>query len=197
MLTTGDIVNGIISANSEVSSGSERGSSLQPPTEARSAAHLRDDLMKRFHIEVDREAGSVTLELHGASRIEFIRAANSVIGDIYGRRAVSDLSLDRWSHDAPFTRQEEKATLAVQGAAPDSTNMSRTAQNAAGLNNVPGCDLAAAHTAYLLATGEDLFKTLHVRAETGVFRFYRDGLHQYFDFTDAPFRDVAASKRLG
>jgi hypothetical protein len=170
-------------------------STIESPV--RAAASAREALLQRFAIEVDRESGTVTYILGGASRAQFIKEANQVTQDLYGRRAVSELSLSRWSNDPRYLESSApREIVTIQGVAPDSTGLTRTEQAELGLNNAPTRDVVVGHIAYMVATGEDLFKRLHTRTDSGVLKLYRDGLHLYTDFVDAPYPDVGASKRL-
>ena len=74
--------------------------------------------------------------------------------------------------------------------------MTRAKQEAKGWNNVDLCDLAAAHAAYFIATGKDLFARNVVRARGGALYFDANGL-RVLDFNDDS-RDyrVAASAAL-
>ena len=198
MHTERDLVNGL-STGVELSSAdlasSTTTSNIDPALKA--AATAREELLQRFAIEVDRERGSVTFILAGTSRADFIKEVNDVTQALYGRRAVSDLTLSRCVHDLAHLEPTPLRTISsIQGVAPSSTGLSRSEQVERGLNDVPTKDLLVAHAAYHLATGEDLFQGHHSRSDSNVVKFYRDGLHVYQDFTDAPFHDVGGSKKL-
>lgn len=195
MLTDRDFVNGVLL---DQSAALNAGGTPDLNETLTSPVSRRGELMKHFEIVVDEAAGAVRLNLGQTAPIDFIRAAGEISLELHSRRAVGDLTLDRWSRNPDFKAPlGASGALHIQGAAPESLNMSRTEQTNAGLNNVTPAELAAAHAAYFLATGEDIFKNLHVRASQGVLRFFRDGVHHYSDdFIDAGFHDVAASKKL-
>jgi hypothetical protein len=197
MHTERDLVNGLSTGNlsSADLSSSTTTSNVDPALKA--AANARESLLQRFAIEVDRERGSATFILAGKSRADFIKEVNEVSQALYGHRAVSDLTLSRCLHDPAYLECTPPRTItSVQGIAPDSIGLSRSAQMEKGMSDVATKDLLVAHAAYLLATGEDMLRGLHSRSDANVVKFYRDGLHIYHDFTDAPFHDVGSSKKL-
>ena len=133
----------------------------------------------------------------GKSRMDLIKDAHELAQALYNRPGVYPDRLATWQSDPQFTQAVTQATpAAIDGCVPHSTNKPRSEQEANGWNDVDIRDLAAAHQAFFVATGKDLFNGKVVRARGGALDFDSVGLVVYNYHDDNPSFDVAASRSL-
>ncbi len=113
----------------------------------------------------------------GTSRVDLMNEAQALAPELFKKKAVSPSCLEIWNNDLAFT---EKVMLdlekSIDGSIKSSNLMTRTEQEARGWNNIDMRDLATAHVAYLIATGQDLFANNVVRARDGALGFNDGGL---------------------
>lgn len=168
----------------------------QPPEKEPVTLQSRKEaLMREFGI-VPVGVGKVRLVLNGVARIEFLRQVHAVASDLHGRGAVDPWALDWWSRHSAFTDPSPKGLdISINGNVPGSWEYPRRIQKALGWNNVELCNLAVAHAAYFLATGEDLFCSDSTRACNGTLWFSPSGLtHNFMDHDE--YSETAASAAL-
>ena len=135
----------------------------------------------------------------GKSRIDLINDAHKLAQALYNRPGVYANRLATLQNDPQFTQAVTQATAAaIEGCVPNSTNMTRAEHETKerNWNDVDLRDLAAAHHAFLVATGKDLFDGNIVRARGGALNFNSNGLdvNNYND--DNRYNNVAASRSL-
>lgn len=115
----------------------------------------------------------VRVEFRGRSRFELLERTQAV----FEGWAVTGSLLERWSRDPHFTKPGAGTSrIRIVGQVPGSTGLTREEQEGMGWNNVAYEDLAAAHAAYLTATGADFFCGRAVRARHGALDFAGVGL---------------------
>jgi hypothetical protein len=138
----------------------------------------RQDFVTKYNIKVLGE-GQVSFTLpNGASRIDILNEAQALSPELHGRPAVYAERLAKWTVDSAYTEKVTADTAkSVDGNVSNSIRMNRAEQEAKGWNNIDLADLAAAHAAYFIATGKDLFGGNVVRACGGALYFYADGLN--------------------
>ena len=149
--------------------------SLETPRSPREASALRKEaLREQFDIEI-LGPGQVRLDLGEFSRFEFLQLVHDVASKLHGRPYITPERLAGWSYDGVFDKRG--GVICVNGRLEDLLGESRAVQEAAGLDNVNISDLAVAHAAYFLLTGDDMFNGKTVRAQDGVaLGFYNTGL---------------------
>lgn len=133
----------------------------------------------------------------GVSRIELINRAHSVATELRWL-GVTESLLDAWRNDPVFTTPlSEPLTIEIDSSDSNSTHLTFDEQVARGYNNVTLPDLAAAHLANLISTGEDLFSGCSVRSQGGTLVFRRDGgLQLSTRRDDGRYYSTFGSKRL-
>jgi len=147
------------------------------------ASALRDAqeaFVARYGIQIDPE-GIVTVRLGEVSPLKFIRDAQKLSLALHGKLAVSSETLVSWMVDDRFVSQSAKlgGVVSVEGVVPGSHHLSSLEQRQFGMRDVSIAHLAAAHAAHFVATGEDLFKSYHVRAADGALHCSPWGLTEY------------------
>lgn len=142
----------------------------------------------------------VEFNLSGTSCIDFIKKVNDWYSLHHRQPYVGFRYLKTWSQDEDFTAMVPKGSpsVTVEGVVADSRFLSRGEQEARGLNLVVTSHLVAAHAAFLVLTGRDLFEGGIVRTKEGLLRFsHRLGLYSpaFPIFGFDPVRVVLDSRR--
>jgi hypothetical protein len=161
----------------------------------------RQAFMDKYSVTVlDDSKVSFTLP-KGSSVLNLLNDAQALAPELYNRDAVYPDRLADWSTKKAFKSSvTENREFSIDGNVADSTSKSRTEQVAflkkQNLEMPEIEHLAAAHVAYFIATGKDLFANNVVRARGGALFFSARGLcvDDYFDDYRYPY--VAASAAL-
>jgi hypothetical protein len=135
---------------------------------------IQDTIDKNQIRAVDQ--GTVSVNLQGHTRGEFLREVAALVADAMGRQYMIPLRLKEWSESPAFTARIEQGAspLCVEVNMPSSKLKSDREQRALGFNDVSIEDLVTAHAAYYLLTGTDLFNGNTVRCRDGVLHFFEE-----------------------
>ena len=178
-----------------------RGEALSADTATADVSVRRQAFMDKYSVTV-LEDSQVSFTLpKGSSVINLLNDAQALAPDLYNRDAVFPITLADWSTKMAFnSRVTENREFSIDGNVSGSTVKTRV-QQAVLLekqnSRIPDLEhLAAAHVAYFIATGKDLFANHVVRARGGALFFYGFGLdvNDYYDDLRCNF--VAASAAL-
>ena len=165
--------------------------------EARKQAFL-----EKYGVRTDLGESKVEFTLpKDASVMDLLRDAQALARELHGRDAVHPCALRMWSEYGAFNAKASEAIArSIDGNVAESTCKSRNEQVAllTGLKlEMPEMEhLAAAHAAYFIASGKDLFDGNVVRARREALRFLPDGLCVIDCIGDYPYDDGAASADL-
>lgn len=181
-----DVLQELIDAIPETTDGPDR----KPSAE-------KQAFLAKYGIKVLAESQVALVLPQGVSRIEFLREAQKLANELHGQDAVWPNRLTNWAGFRAFTDTATEALkIAVDGNVKGSTNHTRRQQEEKGWNNVDIQDLAVAHAAYFIATGEDLFAGNAVRARGGALRFDSRGLDVDNYYVGDSYSFVSASRGL-
>jgi hypothetical protein len=137
----------------------------------------------------------------GASVLDLLNDAQALSPELYNRDAVYPNRLADWSTKKAFkSNVTEAKEFSLDGNVSDSTNKTRSEQvtflKKQKLEMPEIEHLAAAHSAFLIATGKDLFADKVVRARGGALFFNAGGLCVFGSYDDHRLSGVAASAAL-
>jgi hypothetical protein len=130
--------------------------------------------IERYAIR-DLSTSSVELTLpEGSSRFELLREVSDLSADLFGKQYANPQLLQQWSREERFRAQAKKGgeLVRVEVDMPESKLKNFSEQRALGLNQVSLPDLVAAHAAYYLKTGEDLFDDKSVWCNEELLKFF-------------------------
>lgn len=138
----------------------------------------------------------VGLNFKGTSRLEFLSNVLEAIEAQRNTQLVWPTTLSTWSLDPSFHITPEMPIL-IDGNVQGSTEIFHSEMIEQGLCDVSLADLACAHAAFFLVTGEDLFGGNTVRCSGGALHF-KGGLLGVPSYVPDPTAGmiVAASKNL-
>ena len=139
----------------------------------------------------------------GVSRIDLLNEAQGIARELYGRDAVYPDHLKDWQKEDDFrTKTTSKTKLWIDGRVEGLDGKTRKQQERlikkqwGETQMAPLADLAVAHAAFYILTGENLFQGQVVRACDGMLYFSGDGLGDYIYYVAPRDSDVSASRSL-
>jgi hypothetical protein len=175
------------------------------PSEATAAGSLTGaefdrylrSLVTEYDLSVDEPRRRVTLTLKKENTV-FQALVDLQLGVMTLRdtHAVSPAALHRWSEDDRFRNRfppNGRLSLEVVG---DSLGLSKQHQEQKGLNDVSIAELALAHTAFLLITGEHLVPPGGCRAADGTLRVTEGGLREELKDDGSAHPEFYSSRRI-
>ena len=113
------------------------------PEQAELLARKKEEFLEKFGIETD--GCSLEVNLGKTTPLEFLREAQMLVRELYGKWGINAEALFRWRVNTGFNE-------ALQGDIIVSTPIDSSCPL-----DVNTCELAVAHAAYFVATGCDLF----------------------------------------
>lgn len=129
---------------------------------------LRQQFVIKYEIKLLGDSQVAIILPSGISRIAFLKEAQDLSYDLYGRHspAVQRELISEWKTNLAFTKKlEESVVLAVDLRVLNSNDMHARDMVDKGRLDVAVEDLAVAHVAYYILTGEDAFKGKIVRGK--------------------------------
>ncbi len=133
----------------------------------------------------------------GTSRIDLLNEAQGIAMGLYEQDAVGPSQLKDWQKEDDFTSKTTSTTkLAIDGRVEGLDAKTRKEQESVIGAMAPLADLAVAHTAFFILTGEDLFQGKWVRACGGTLFFNSNGLVVVGKGGDNGGSGVSASRSL-
>lgn len=160
-------------------------------------AITREAFATQYGIKVLGESQVALTLPKDTSRLAFLQEAQALVRKLNNRDLIWPSSLKIWESDPMLTSNiKNELKLAVDGNVGYSTKMTRREQEKAGWLDVDMIDLALAHAAYFVVTGEDLFANNWVRARGGTFYFFSTGLSVDDSYGDYRRDIVSASRAL-
>ena len=160
----------------------------------------RDQFVSKYSVEEINDHQVRFVLPKGVSRIDLLNEAQGIARELYGQDAVYPSQLEDWQKEDDFrTKTTSTTKLWIDGRVKELDAKTRQEQERllkkqGGI--APLADLAVAHTAFFILTGEDLFQGQFVRACGGALYFFSFGLvvSNYYDVRS--FDDVSASRSL-
>ena len=158
----------------------------------------RDQFVSKYSVEKINDHQVRFVLPKGISRIDLLNEAQGIARGLYGQDAVDPDRLKNWQKKDDFRSKTTSTNkLWIDGRVKELDAKTRKEQESDLKEQMaPLADLAVAHTAFFILTGEDLFQRQWVRACGGALFFDSYGLVVPFYNVDfSPF-DVSASRSL-
>ena len=159
----------------------------------------RDQFVSKYSVEKINDHKVRFVLPKGVSRIDLLNEAQGIARGLYGQDAVGPSQLKDWQKEDDFRSKTTSTTkLAIDGRVKELDAKTRKEQESVIGAMAPLADLAVAHTAFFILTGEDLFQGRPVRACGGALDFDGNwlGVNRYYFDDDGSRRDVSASRSL-
>ncbi len=157
---------------------------------------LQERFVSKYSVEKINDHQVRFIIPKGISRIDLLEEAQGIPRGLYGQDAVSPDRLKKWQKEDNFISKTTSTTkLWIDGRVEGLDAKTRKEQESVIGAMAPLADLAVAHTAFFILTGEDLFQGQSVRACGGSPYFFSFGLDVHDD-TGGDKGGVSASRSL-
>ena len=164
---------------------------------------LQERFVSKYSVEKINDHQVRFIIPKGTSRIDLLNEAQGIARELYGRDAVYPSQLKNWQKEDDFRSKTTSTTkLGIDGRvngldAKTRKEQERLIEKQWGETQMaPLADLAVAHTAFFILTGEDLFQRQAVRACGGALNFCSVGLGVDYYYDDGSSSAVSASRSL-
>ena len=159
---------------------------------------LKNAFIEKYGIKILEVSQVVVTLPEGISRIEFLKEAQAISFGLHGQKAIWPERLSEWEHGFNFNlKLTEPTTIAANTRIEKSNSLKISEMIANGWLDLEIEDLAVAHTAYFIATGQEAFQGDIVRASNGsALIFDGGGLDVWAHHSGRRFDQVYASCAL-
>ncbi|MCB0332122.1 MAG: hypothetical protein KDD55_01415, partial [Bdellovibrionales bacterium] len=134
----------------------------------------RVDFIDKYQIKIDEH--QISFELGKTLRIDFLREAQALAQGLYGRNALWPERLKKWTKNERFNQTPDP--YRSDNISIDRKDLQQEVQH---WRMSQFHDLALAHVAHFVVTGEDLFDGDLVATVPGALFFHAQGLSVYYD----------------